>query len=431
MPAHALRSRILHFLDDPATHGERAYEYFHDGVVLVEDGHISKVGQASQILPELNQHIDIEHLPNHLIIPGFIDIHTHYPQAEMVGAYGKQLLGWLHDYTFPTEMKFADEHYARTTARVFIDELLRNGTTTALVFGTVHPESVHAFFMESEERNLRMIAGKVCMDRHAPAPLCDDAESAYQQSKALIERWHGVARLQYALTPRFAPTCTAEQLHHLGQLLREYEGLYMHTHLAENADEVAWVAELFPHTRSYLDVYEQAGLLSRRSVFAHGIHLDDEDCKRLSESGSAVAHCPTSNLFLGSGLFDLQKMEQFGVNVGLGTDIGGGTSFSMLRTMDEAYKIQQLRGSILDPFKALYFATLGGARALDLDAVIGNFAIGKEADFIMLNLHATPLLRYRIPFCQSLQDVLFVLNTLGDDRAITRTYSMGKCVHAR
>lgn len=431
MPSQAFRSRILHFIGDPNSAAEQAYEYYHDGVLLVEDGHISKVGQAAQLLPELNQHIDVEHLPNHLIVPGFIDIHTHYPQTEMVGAYGKQLLSWLDDYTFPTEMKFADERYARSTAKVFIDELLRNGTTTAMVFGTVHPESVHAFFKEAEKRKLRMIAGKVCMDRNAPAPLCDDAESAYQQSRALIGRWHGVARLQYALTPRFAPTCTAEQLSHLGQLLCEHEGLYVHTHLAENADEVAWVAELFPHARSYLDVYEQAGLLSRRSVFAHGIHLDDEDCKRLSENGSAIAHCPTSNLFLGSGLFDLQKMEHLGVNVGLGTDIGGGTSFSMLRTMDEAYKIQQLRGATLSPFKALYLATLGGARALDLDSVIGNFESGKEADFIMLNLHATPLLRYRIPFCQSLQDVLFVLNTLGDDRVITRTYSLGKCVHAR
>lgn len=431
MPTEAYRGRILHFIDDPAVSGERSYEYYEDGLLLVQDGYIRCLGDAEKLLPDVDSHIKVEHLPNHLLIPGFIDTHTHYPQAEMIGAYGEQLLGWLNQYTFPTEMKFADAHYAQTTAAVFLDELLRNGTTTAMVFGTVHPESVHAFFIESERRGLRMIAGKVCMDRNAPESLCDDANAAYRESRALIERWHGVARLQYAVTPRFAPTCSEQQLQRLGQLLTEYEGLYLHTHLAENVSEVDWVKALYPNARSYLGVYEQAKLLSRRSVFAHGVHLDDHDCEQLSRNGCAIAHCPTSNLFLGSGLFDLPKLERFKVNVGLGTDIGAGTSFSMLRTMDEAYKVQQLRGAKLDPFKALYLATLGGARALDLEGTIGNFVAGNEADFIALDLHATPLLRYRMPFCQSLKDVLFVLNTLGDDRVIARTYSLGKRVHTR
>jgi guanine deaminase len=426
---HAYRARILHFLDEPSLSGEAAWQYLEDGLLLVEQGRIKAVGPADMLLQGLR--VPVEHFPDHLILPGFVDCHIHYPQTEMIAAYGEQLLSWLNHYTFPTETKFSDPVYAAQVAKFFLGELLRNGTTTALVFGTVHPGSVDAFFTEAQKRGLRMIAGKVLMDRNAPPELCDSPESGYSDSRNLIERWHGRDRLQYAITPRFAPTSSAEQLQRAGELLREFPDVYMHTHLAENTDEVAWVKTLFPSARNYLDVYDNVGLLGRRSVFAHGVHLCDEECELLSRARSAIAHCPTSNLFLGSGLFDMARMQRLGVHVGLGTDVGGGTSFSLFRTLDEAYKIQQLRGHSLNPLQALYLATLGGARALDLEDQIGNFLPGKEADFIVLDLQATPLLKFRLPHCNSLSELLFVLNTLGDDRLVERTYALGECVHKR
>ena len=429
--SHAYRAAILYFVGDPFALGEQALQYHPDGILWVEDGRVKAVGPAEQIRSQLPAAVPLEHFANHLILPGFIDTHIHYPQTEMIAAYGEQLLSWLNTYTFPTEMQFEDSAYAASVADVFLNELLRNGTTTALVFGTVHPQSVDAFFAAAQQRGLRMIAGKVMMDRNAPDALCDTAEQSYLDSKALIERWHGVDRLQYAVTPRFAPTSTQQQLQKAGQLLQEYPGVYLHTHLSENTNEVAWVQELFPDSKNYLDVYDQAGLLSRRSVFAHGIHLCDEECARLAQTGSAIAHCPTSNLFLGSGLFPLDTLQQQGVHLGLGTDVGGGTSFSMLRTLDEAYKIQQLRGKKLDPFQALYLATLGGAKALDLDQCIGSLQPGFEADFCILDLHATPLMAFRMPHCRNLQETLFALNTLGDDRCIERTYALGRCVHQK
>lgn len=425
----AYRARILHFLQEPVQVGETAAEYFDDGVVLVEKGYIKSVGHADELLKAF--HGVVEHFPNHLIIPGFVDCHIHYPQTEMIAAYGEQLLSWLKNYTFPTESKFSDPQYATAVANVFLDELLRNGTTTALVFASVHPQATDAFFMEAQKRNLRMIAGKVLMDRNAPAELCDSPESGYQQSRDLIQRWHGVGRLQYAVTPRFALTSTQQQLVKAGELLREYPSVYLHTHLAENKAEVGEVKALFPDAADYLDVYDKTGLLGRRSVLAHGVHLCERECTRLAQTDSVIAHCPTSNLFLGSGLFDLAKLRRSGVRVGLGTDVGAGTSFSLLRTMDEAYKVQQLRGEKLDPFQSLYMATLGGARALDLESKIGNFLPGKEADFCVLDLQATPLLDFRLHHANSLQELLFVLQTLGDDRLIERTYVMGHCAHQR
>lgn len=428
---HAYRAAILHSIADPAVVGiEASYEYFADGVLVVENGLIKTVGHAAELLPAL-QGVAISQYPNALITPGFIDTHIHFPQTGMIASYGEQLLDWLNTYTFPTEQQFADKAHAAEVAEVFIKELLRNGTTTALVFGTVHKASVDAFFEACEARNLRMIAGKVLMDRNVPDYLSDTPESGDADSRELIQRWHGKGRLHYAVTPRFAPTSTPEQLSLAGALFQQYPGLYMHTHLSENREEIEWVKGLFPERKGYLDVYDHYRLIGPRAVFAHGVHLCDDECKRLAETGSAVAFCPTSNLFLGSGLFDLPKLEAHGVRVGLGTDVGAGTSFSQLQSLNEAYKVMQLQGKKLDPFKSLYLATLGGARALYLDDKIGNFASGKDADFVLLDYQATPLLSYRLQQSKSLAETLFALIMLGDDRAIKETFAAGNSVHRR
>ena len=428
---HAYRAAILHSIADPAEVGiEASYQYFDDGLLLVENGRIKAVGHAADLLPGL-QGVAISQYPNALITPGFIDTHIHFPQTGMIASYGEQLLDWLNTYTFPTERQFADPAHAAEVAEIFLQELLRNGTTTALVFGTVHKQSVDAFFEASAKRNLRMIAGKVLMDRNAPDYLTDTPESGYADSKELIERWHGKGRLHYAVTPRFAPTSSPEQLSLAGELFQQYPGLYMHTHLSENRQEIEWVKGLFPERKGYLDVYDHYRLIGPRAVFAHGVHLCDDECRRLAETGSAVAFCPTSNLFLGSGLFDLEKLEGHGVRVGLGTDVGAGTSFSQLQSLNEAYKVMQLQGKKLDPFKSLYLATLGGARALYLDDKLGNFTSGKDADFVVLDYQATPLLSYRLQQAGSLAEKLFALIMLGDDRAVQETFAAGQSVHRR
>ena len=428
----AYRSAILDSLGDPAELGiENSYRYFEDGLMIIEEGKIKALGKASELLHTLPAEVPVQQYDNALIIPGFIDTHIHYPQIGMIASYGEQLLDWLENYTFPAEEKFADKQHAREVSEAFLTELLRNGTTTALVFGTVHPESVDAFFSCAEQKNLRMIAGKVMMDRNAPQSLTDTPDSSYRDSKALIERWHGKGRLHYAVTPRFAPTSTPEQLAIAGKLLTEYDDLYMHTHLSENQNEIAWVKELFPEQTGYLDVYDHHKLLGKRSVFAHGVHLCEDECQRLADTDSAIAFCPTSNLFLGSGLFNLPQAEQYKIKVGMGTDVGAGTSFSMLQTLNEAYKVMQLQGKKLHPFKSFYLATLGGAQALALDQHIGNLEPGTDADFVVLDYHATPLLKYRMTQASSLEERLFVMMTLGDDRAVKHTFSMGQPVHSR
>ncbi|MCV2402226.1 guanine deaminase [Marinomonas sp. C2222] len=428
----AWRAAIIHCIADPKEVGnEAAYEYFDDGLLIVEGDKIQVIGDAETLLPSLPNSIIIEHHPDGIITPGFIDTHIHYPQTDMIGSYGEQLLTWLNTYTFPEERKFSDKNHASDVAKRFLEELLRNGTTTALVFGTVHKVSVDAFFEACEVHNLRMICGKVMMDRNAPDYLTDTPETSYDESKTLIEQWHNKDRLHYAITPRFAPTSSDEQLHLAGKLLSEYDDVYLHTHLSENKDECAWVQSLFPQSKNYLDVYDQHKLLSERSVFAHGIHLCDHEYHRLHETGSAISFCPTSNLFIGSGLFNLKKAEEHKVNVGLGTDVGGGTSFSMLQTLNEAYKVIQLQNENLSPIKSFYLATLGGAKALRLEDKIGNLAVGSEADFVILDKKATPLLTSRLAQSKNIEETLFVLMTIGDDRAIAETYSAGKCVHKR
>ncbi len=427
----AYRASLLDSLGDPAEVGqENSYRYFEDGLLVVEAGHILALGAADELLPSLAPDIPVHHFKDALITPGFIDTHIHYPQTGIIGSYGNQLLDWLENHTFPAEQAFESFEHASHVADLFLKELLRNGTTTALVFGTVHPQSVDAFFNAAEKLKLRMIAGKVLMDQNAPETLTDTPEQGYADSKALIERWHGKGRLHYAVTPRFAPTSSPEQLAAAGQLLREHEGLYLQTHLAENTHEIEWVKALFPEQSGYLDVYDHHGLLGKRSVFAHGIHLCNGEWGRLAETGSSLAFCPTSNLFLGSGLFDLTKAERHNICVGMGTDVGAGTSFSMLQTLNEAYKVMQLQSEKLHPFKSFYLATLGGARALSLEHQIGTLELGSEADFIVLDYKATPLMEFRMQQARSLEERLFVLMTLGDDRAVRATFVMGERLNA-
>jgi len=366
-----------------------------------------------------------------LIVPGFVDSHVHYPQLDMIASPGVQLMDWLTNYTFPAEARFAHKEVAAEAARLFLDELLRNGTTSALVFATVHKGSVEALFEDALARNMRIITGKVLMDRNAPPGICDTAETGYQDSRALIRQWHGKGRLSYAVTPRFAPTSTERQLELAGQLLSEHPGVCLHTHLSENAEEIAIVKRLFPDCADYLGVYEKFGLVTSRSVFAHAIELSEGEWGRLAGAGSAVAFCPTSNLFLGNGAFDMAAAKAHGVCVGLGTDVGAGTSLSLLQTMNEAYKVGQMRKHVMDAFTLFYLATLGGAKALKLDGRIGNFARGKEADFLVLDMAATPFLKRRLGLARSFAERLFVLATLGDDRVVARTYLAGNLAWQR
>lgn len=422
----AYRSSILHFTGDPDKYADRSYDYFVDGLLVVENGKVVCAGEYTAIRRQLDTDCLIEHFPNKLILPGFIDGHVHYPQTEVIAAHGEQLLTWLNRYVFPAEAKYADYDYAQKMAELFVRELLRNGTTTAMVFATMHPQSVDAFFSVCQRHQLRMISGKVLMDRNAPHTLCESADDAIRRSRQLIEHWHGNGRLRYALTPRFAPCCSSELLRATGQLMGEYAGVYLHTHWAENRQEVEWVKDLFPECEHYLDVYKQAGLLSPYSVFAHGVHADDQQYHQLASHQCSVVHCPTSNLFLGSGLFPLKRYRAYNVPVLLGTDVGAGTSFSLLSTMGEAYKVQQLQGQTLGPLSSYYMATLGAASALQLDSYIGNFLSGKEADFVLLNPHATPLLSRRYQQCETLEEKLFALQTLGDDRVVEKTFILGK-----
>jgi len=425
----AHRSEILHCLSEPDLSpnkdGAKGWQYFEDGLLIIENRHVHSIGEAKTLLKKLPKNTHITVHENSLITPGFVDTHIHFPQCEIIASYGEQLLKWLETYTFPAEQQFDDPEYASKIARFFLDQLLSNGTTTAQVFGTVHPQSVDAFFSEAQSRNLRMICGKVMMDRNAPDALLDTPESSYQQSRDLIKKWHNKDRLRYAVTPRFAPTSTEQQLQMAERLLKEFPDVHFQTHLSENKKECEWVKDLFPERENYLDVYDHYNLLGKRSVFAHGIHLQEQEWKRLAETDSSLSFCPRSNLFIGSGLFELHKARQHKVKVSLGTDVGGGDSFSLLQTINEAYKVQQIQGNSLSAFQSLYLATLGGAKALDLDNKIGNFEVGKEADFVVLDYQATPLLKFKIEQCKTLEERLFSLLMLGDDRTIKSTYIMG------
>lgn len=430
MRQRAYRARIFHLLDDPQL-DENAYQYFNDGLLIVEDGHVKAVGNYRILAKTLRSSTKVQHYKNHLIMPGFIDTHIHFPQVDIIGSYGRQLMDWLQDYTFPAETAFQDPRVCKETARFFIKELLRNGTTSALVFGSVHEGSAEALFMEAQKKNMRLIAGKVLMDRGAPKKLLDGRDKGRAATNRLIKKWHGTGRLGYAITPRFAPTSTPEQLAMAGVLKAENPSVHVHTHMCENKDEIKYVGELFPDAKDYLDVYEKHGLVGDKTVLAHGVHMSTSMCKRISKAGAAISLCPTSNMFIGSGLFNLAQLRRHKVHHALGTDIGAGTSFSLLSTMNAAYSVCQLRDLSLSSMDAFYMATLGGAKVLGIDKYVGNFKSGKEADFVVMDLKATPLMARRLKLAKRLKALLFVIMILGDDRMIEETFVMGRPVYKK
>lgn len=417
---HAFRGEIL------TTPAPDVVQHYPDGLLVVEDGLVVALGPYADLAERFGD-VAVETLPG-LIVPGFIDTHIHYPQTARIAAHGQQLLSWLEQHIFPAEKAFAKRAHADQVAAFFLDELLRNGTTSALVFATVHEGSVDALFEAAMARNMRIISGKVLMDL-GPEGLRDTPEAVRGESEALIARWRGRGRLGYAVTPRFALTSSDAQLRVAGDLLAAHGDVMMHTHMAENIGECAAVEARFGAAH-YIDAYDRFGLVGPRSLFAHCIHMNDAAMGRMGEAGSAIAFCPTSNLFLGSGLFDLAHADRFGVKVGMGTDVGAGTSFSMLATQGEAYKVCQMRGSVLDPFRALYLATAGGARALGLSDRIGGLQVGQEADFIVLDPGATPLLAMRTQGA-GLAEKLFAMQVLGDDRCVAHTYIAGILAHSR
>ena len=422
----ALRGRLLWFVGDPHGAGEAAHRYVEDGLLIVEGGLIRAAGEARGLLPTLPAGADIiDHRP-HLIMPGFIDAHIHMPQTQVIASYGAQLMEWLNKYTFVEEQKLEQQGHAEKLSRFLLDELLASGTTTAAVYCSVHEKSAEAFFAESHRRNTRMIAGKVMMDRNAPPALTDTAESGYAESKALIGRWHGKGRQLYAITPRFAVTSSPGQMAASQRLVAEYPDCFVQTHINENRAEIAFARELYPEATDYAGIYENYGLLGPKSLLGHCIHMTKREWRAFAEHGAVAVFCPTSNLFLGSGLFDWERARREGVKVALATDIGGGTSYSMLRTMAEAYKILQLQGQSLSAFEALHAITLGNAAALGLDHLIGSFEPGREADVVVLDPAATRAMAHRLETARDLAEELFVLVTLGDERNMVATYVMGE-----
>jgi guanine deaminase len=395
------------------------------GAVLVRNGHIEAVGDAAA-LTAAHPQANVTDYRQHLICPGFVDSHAHYPQTAIIASWGKQLIDWLNTYTFPEEMRLADASYARLIANRYLDLTLAHGTTTVCSYATIHPASVDAFFQAAEARGLRSVAGKTCMDRNAPDGLRDTVQSAYDDSKALLNRWHGRGRAEYAITPRFSPTSTPEQLAALGALWAEYPDCLMQTHLSEQLPEIEWVRRLFPAARDYLDTYEAHGLLGARALYGHAIHLQPREIDRIAESGAALIHCPTSNSFIGSGLMDVAGLAARHIPLGLATDTGGGSSFSMLRTMAAAYEIAQLRGTALHPAQLLYLATAGSARSLHLEDRIGTLAPGIEADLIILDLESTPAIAQRAAEADSLWEAVFPTIMMGDDRAIADVWIRGR-----
>ncbi|MFB2550564.1 guanine deaminase [Ensifer soli] len=433
MSATLLRGRTLSFHRRPEAIDDRvAWTYEIDGAVLVENGLIVDSGDYGAVKAKAPEDaVEIDHHP-HLILPGFIDTHVHFPQMQVIGSYAANLLEWLNTYTFPEECRFVESAHASRIAVHFFDEMIRHGTTTAVAYCSVHKASADAFFAEALRRDMRMVAGKVMMDRNAPQGLLDTAETGYDETRAVIEAWHGKGRNHVAITPRFAITSTPAQMSAAEALVREFPDLHVQSHLSENRDEIAFTASLYPDAIDYTDVYARYGLLGPKTLMGHCIHLSERERDAMSETGTVAVHCPTSNLFLGSGLFpwkDLMRREK-PVRVSVATDIGGGSSYSMLRTLDEAYKIQQLLGERLNPFESWYWMTRGNAEALSLADRIGTLDAGTDADLVVLDMAATPAMALKAEVVSSLSDELFLLQTMGDDRAVAETYVAGRPMKA-
>ncbi len=434
MNKFALRGSLFYVRGDPFLNPPQdCAVYESDGLILIEDGLIAGVGPASEILPMLAGDVEVRRFAQSILMPGFIDAHIHYPQVEIIGSYGAQLLEWLNKYTFPTEAKFNDPRHAEDIAEFFIAELLRNGTSSASVFCTSAASSVDAIFAAAQRRNMLILAGKMMMDSHAPPAILDTAQSSYDDSKALIERWHDRGRCRYTLSPRFALTSSPQQLELAGALMREYADVRLQSHISENLAEIQRALELYPQRKHYTDIYDYYGLLDERAIYGHGLHLSQAELSRFHETGAKIAHCPTSNFFIGSGLFDIATSKDAArpVTVGLGTDVGGGTSFSMLQTMKAAYKMAQLRNISLNAIQSFYLATLGSAQALGIADRVGTFAVGHEADIIALDPRATPLLALRSEVAQTYEELLFALMICADDRAIEATYVAGEALYMR
>ncbi|MFK5981190.1 MAG: guanine deaminase [Rhizobiaceae bacterium] len=420
-----INGQFLEFTSDPSLGDEEPYTHITKGSLVLDEGLIVWRGNAID-LPAEYKSVPIKSYPDCLIMPGFIDAHLHFPQYRMIAAFGKDLLDWLNRYTFIEEQRYGDKDIASAAAAFFLDELARNGTTSCVAFSTIHPVALDALFNEADTRDMALISGKTMMDRNAPKALMDTATSAYDDSKALIKKWAGKGRLGYAVTPRFAVTSTQAQLEVAGALFKEFPDTWMQTHLSENNAEIASVRKDFPDSKDYTDVYDQVALLGKKALFAHGVHLNERELSCLSESGSAIVHCPTSNNFLGSGLFRYHATRKANVKIAMGSDIGGGTGYSMLETMRDAYIVSQLAGERISAFDAFYGSTLGNARILGLENEIGTLNVGSYADLVVLDPQATPIMKERHTLSQSIHDVLFALMIMGDDRAIKQTYIAGK-----
>jgi guanine deaminase len=417
---------VLSFLEEPQSlTDDKSYRYIEDGAVVIRDGKILMVGEFNP--KAAAHHTVIDHRPN-LILPGLIDPHIHMPQMQVIGSYAANLLEWLNTYTFVEEQKFGDAGHAQRIASAFFDELIRHGTTTAAAYCSIHTASVDAFFGEAAKRGMLMLGGKVMMDRNAPEGLRDTPQSSYDDSKTLLQKWHGKGRAHYVITPRFAITSSYEQMEMAEALAREFPDNHIQTHVDENLAEVEFARELFPNLPDYLGIYERYHLLGPKTLLGHCIHLTHRECEVLCATRSVAVWCPTSNLFIGSGLFDHDRLHAHGARIAVATDVGGGTSYSMLRTLDEGYKVLQLRGQRLNPLRSFYMMTLGNARGLSLEDRIGTIEAGRDADLVVLDARATPQMALRMEAVDSLANELFLLQTCGDDRAVVETYVVGKAM---
>lgn len=416
----AIRAQIFHFIskDD--------YEYLEDGLLVSSNGYVHAIGNYKDLKGEWRLRVEIVEHREKILMPGFVDAHIHGVQTEVMASYGADLLQWLEDYTFPYESEFSNKDFAQKATCFFFNQMLINGTTTAAIYSSVHQESIEAIMEEALRLNMRIQAGKTSMDRNAPKQLCENTTQTFETGEDLIQKYHGKGRLQYLLSPRFAITSSSEQLRLLGELKKKYPKVAVQTHISENFEEIEYVKKLFPERKDYLDVYEHYGLVGKYTLLGHGIHFSEEEWHSVKEKQASLVHCPTSNLFLGSGLFDLEKAWEMDIPLALGCDVGGGTSFSMLRTAAAAYQVSALKGKKATALQLFYILTLGGAKAMGLDSKIGNFDQGKEADFILIDSSKVELIDQRLKVCKTIEEKLFAILTLGDDRIIESVYLMGE-----